>query len=214
MNSGILKTSSNTKTIPEPGSKTMNAASQSTQPRPAEARYDRVTIALHWIVVVFVIGLYAAAIIWGELPRGTPARKLLQALHISFGLLFIVVLAVRVYWRLFRRPHLPGVGSSAQRLAAAVAQNALYLMLVAQAVIGVCWRIAQQEPLAFFWLFELPEPLIFSKATGKLLGVTHEYLGHAIIIVASLHALAAIYHHFVLKDGVMRRMLPSAAARD
>ena len=176
-----------------------------------EARYDRVTIMLHWIVVVFVIGLYAAAIIWGELPHGTPTRKLLQALHISFGLLFIVVLALRVYWRLFRRPRLPyPSGSTAQRLAAAVVQNGLYIMLVAQAAIGVCWRIAQQEPLAFFWMFEFPEPQIFDKATEKLLGVTHEYLGHAIIVVAALHALAGLYHHFVLKDGLMRRILPGS----
>lgn len=191
----------------------MNAVAQSTQPKTADARYDRVTIALHWIVVLFVIFLYFSAIIWGELPKGTPPRKMLQALHVSFGLLFIVVLAWRVYWRLFRRPHLPGIGTAAQRLAASVAQNALYIMLVAQAVIGVCWRIAQQEPLAFFWLFEFPEPQIFDKATKQLLGVTHEYLGHAIIIVASLHALATIYHHFVLKDGVMRRMMPPPSVR-
>lgn len=188
----------------------MNAAAPPTRPPQADARYDRVTIALHWIVVLFVIFLYSSALIWDELPRGTPPRKLLQALHISFGLLFIVVLALRVYWRVFRRPHLPGIGTAAQRLAASSVQNALYLMLVAQAVIGVCWRIAQQEPLAFFWLFAFPEPQIFDKATRQLLGVAHEYLGHAIIVVASLHALAAIYHHFVLKDGVMRRMLPPA----
>lgn len=187
----------------------MNAPTPSMQPQLADPRYDRVTIALHWIVVLFVIFLYAAAIIWGELPRGTPARKLLQALHISFGLLFIVVLALRVYWRLFRRPRLPDPsGSAAQNLAAAVAQNGLYVMLVAQAVIGVCWRIAQQEPLAFFWMFEFPEPQIFDKAAKQLLGVTHEYLGHAIIVVAALHALAGLYHHFVLKDGLMRRILP------
>lgn len=191
----------------------MNLQTRSVPQPQSDARYDRTTIVLHWIVVVFVIGLYAAAIIWGELPRGTPMRKLLQALHISFGLLFIVVLAWRVYWRLFRRRKLPAAsGTAAQRLAATVVQNGLYVMLVAQAVIGVCWRIAQQEPLAFFWMFEFPEPQIFDKATKQLLGVAHEYLGHAIIIVAGVHALAGLYHHFVLKDGVMRRILPGASS--
>jgi cytochrome b561 len=176
-------------------------------PQPqTDARFDRITIVLHWLVVAFVIGLYASAIIWGELPRGVPARKLLQALHISFGLVFIVVLALRVYWRLFRRRDLPGVGGAMQRLAAAFVQHALYLMLIVQAVLGVCWRIGQQESLAFFWLFEFPEPKIFDKATTQLLGAAHEYLGHAIVIVAVLHALAALYHQFVLKDGVMNRM--------
>ncbi|HEX7917724.1 cytochrome b [Rudaea sp.] len=181
-------------------------------PQPqSDLRYDRTTILLHWIVVVFVIGLYAAAIIWGELPRGTPTRKLLQALHISFGLLFIVVLALRVYWRLFRRLRLPDPSSSAaQNLIASIVQNGLYVMLVVQAVIGVCWRIAQQEPLAFFWMFEFPEPQIFDKATKQLLGLAHEYLGHAIIIVAAFHALAGLYHHLVLKDGLMRRILPGS----
>ena len=189
----------------------MSLPSRSVPQPQSDLRYDRTTIVLHWIMVVFVIGLYAAAIIWGELPRGTPMRKLLQALHISFGLLFIVVLALRVYWRLFRRRKLPAANSgTAQRLAAAVVQNGLYVMLVAQAVIGVCWRIAQQEPLTFFWLFEFPEPQIFDKATKQLLGLAHEYLGHAIIIVAAVHALAGLYHHFVLRDGLMRRILPGS----
>lgn len=189
----------------------MNLPNRSIPQPQSDLRYDRITILLHWIVVVFVIGLYAAAIIWGELPRGTPMRKLLQALHISFGLLFIVVLALRVYWRLFRRRRLPDPSSStAQNLVASVVQNGLYVVLVAQAVIGVCWRIAQQEPLAFFWMFEFPEPQIFDKATKQLLGVAHEYLGHAIIIVAAVHALAGLYHHFVLRDGRMRRILPGS----
>ena len=189
--------------------KAMGTENQSTQLRRSDARYDRITIALHWLVVAFVIFLYSSALIWGELPRGTPARKLLQALHVSFGLLFVVVLALRVYWRATHGKRLPRIGTPVQRIGAAVVQNGLYLMLIAQATIGLCWRIAQQEPLAFFWLFELPEPQIFDKATRQLLGATHEYLGHAIIVVAVLHALAAIYHQLVLKDGVLRRMLPS-----
>lgn len=188
----------------------MNADASSLQHPPAGARFDRVTIALHWIVVLLVIFLYASALIWGELPRGTPPRKLLQALHVSFGLLFIGVLALRVYWRLRRGARLPGIGSAAQRLAAAVVQNGLYAMLITQAVLGVLWRIAQQEPLAFFWLFEFPEPPIFDKAAKQLLGTLHDYLGHTIVLVAALHAAAAIYHHLVLKDGVLRRMLPGA----
>lgn len=188
----------------------MSTGIPSAQQSQADARYDRLTIALHWLVVLFVIFLYSSALIWGELPRGTPPRKMLQALHVSFGLLFVVLLAVRVYWRLRHGKRLPLVGTAAQRLGAAVVHKGLYVMLIAQAVIGVCWRIAQQEPLAFFWLFEFPEPQIFDKATKQLLGVTHEYLGHAIIVVAAAHALAAIYHQFVLKDDVLRRMLPGA----
>lgn len=189
----------------------MNAGIPTASQTATDLRYDRITIALHWIVVLFVIFLYASALIWGELPRGTPPRKLLQALHVSFGLLFIAVLALRVYWRLQRGSRLPRVGGAAQRLGAAAVQNGLYVMLIAQAVIGVCWRIAQQEPLAFFWLFEFPEPQIFDKATKQLLGTIHEYLGHTIVIVAVLHALAAIWHHVVLKDGLMRRMLPGSS---
>ncbi len=189
----------------------MNDAKQPLPTLPPVARYDRITIALHWIVVVFVIGLYGSALIWDSLPRGP--RKSLEALHVSFGLLFVVVLAWRVYWRLFRRAHLPEIGNVAQRLATALVHNGLYIMLVVQAVVGVCWRIAQQEPLALFGLFAFPEPLIFDKATRRLLGSIHEYLGHTIAIVAALHALAALYHQYVLKDGLMQRMRPLSRSR-
>jgi cytochrome b561 len=131
---------------------------------PADTRYDRLTIVLHWLVVLFVIFLYSSALIWDELPHGVPARKLLQALHISLGLQFVVVLAARVYWGLRHGRRLPGVRSAAQRLLAGGVQNGLHVLLIAQAAIGVCWRIAQQEPLAFFWLFEFPEPHIFRQS--------------------------------------------------
>ena len=62
-------------------------------------RYDTPTILLHWLTALLVVGLFALAEIWDALPR-TPARKLLQSLHVSFGLLFAAVLVARIVWRL------------------------------------------------------------------------------------------------------------------
>lgn len=70
-------------------------------------RYDTPTILLHWLTALLVIGLFALAEIWDALPRGTPARKLLQSLHVSFGLLFAAVLVARIVWRLTAGRRLP-----------------------------------------------------------------------------------------------------------
>ena len=96
------------------------------------------------------------------------------------------------------------------RLASKAVHYLLYLLLVAQAATGFAFRWAQGHPVEFFGLFGIPGPYgAAGRPTRHLLHSVHEYLGWAIMIIAFAHALAALYHHYVLKDRLLSRMLPA-----
>ncbi|MFF7397388.1 cytochrome b [Achromobacter sp. NPDC008082] len=176
---------------------------------PAPAHYDRMTITLHWLTAVLVVGLFALAEIWSFLPRGTPTRKLLQSLHISFGLAFAAVFVVRVVWRLSRGRRLPRAASGLLGVASTGVHGLLYLLMATQIVLGFLFRWAQGEPFAFFGLFNVPTLIAIDHEQRRFIGGLHDTVAWIIIVLALLHALAALFHHYFLRDGVLRRMLSS-----
>ena len=173
------------------------------------AHYDRITIAFHWLTALLVVGLFALAEIWGFLPRGTPTRRLLQHLHISFGLLFAAVFVLRAVWRLTAGRRLPPPSRGWLRLASTGVHGLLYLLMATQIVLGFLFRWAQGEPFAFFGLFDVPTLIAIDHEQRRFIGGLHNTVAWCIIALALLHALAGLFHHYVLRDGVLRRMLAS-----
>ncbi|MBO9098026.1 MULTISPECIES: cytochrome b [unclassified Rhizobium] len=172
-------------------------------------RYDSWTIALHWFSALLVIALFASAITWDYLPRGTPLRKSLQSLHISMGILLSVIFIARVFWRSTGGRKLAALETGIQRILSKSVHHLLYLLLAAQIVLGYLFRWAQGEPFMFFGLFSIPNPIGENKELGHWYSSTHYYVGWTIIILACGHAVAALAHHYLMRDGVLRRMLPA-----
>ncbi|ORM65490.1 cytochrome B [Pantoea rodasii] len=176
-------------------------------------RYDAFSLTLHWITAFSVIFLFASAHIWEQLEKGTPLRKGLQAWHISFGILLAVVMVVRPLWRLYsqRQTHLamaPAENSTSMRIMAHAVHGLLYLLLFTQVALGFLFRWSQQEPFSFFGLFDVPAFIHVDTALRHTLAGLHNNVAWALIILAGAHALAALFHHYVLRDNVLRRMLP------
>lgn len=181
-------------------------------------RYDTFTLLLHWVTAASVIFLFASAHIWELLERGTPLRKGLQAVHISCGILLALVMVIRPLWRLvshissrFSMPPIEGT-----RLARSLAHGvhgALYLLLLIQIVLGFLFRWSQQEPFRFFGLFDLSGWVAVPPSLRHALAQWHGNVAWALIALASTHAFAALFHHYLLRDGVLRRMLPGRAFR-
>jgi cytochrome b561 len=174
-----------------------------------KTRYDRLTISLHWLTAVLVVALFAAAYIWNSLPPGTPMRKSLQALHISLGLLFTAVFIVRLFWRSSRGRHLSAKAGIMGMLSRGM-HWLLYALLVAQMALGFLLRWAQGEPFQFFGLFSMPMLLAPDKPLSKVYEMLHNDAAWIIIVLAAAHAVAALAHHYVLRDNVLRRMIPQA----
>ncbi|CAM5776938.1 cytochrome b561 [Labrys miyagiensis] len=176
----------------------------SSRPR---SRYDGFTISLHWLTALLVIALFVSIELRGFLPRGMALRHSLESLHISMGILLAAVMAVRILWRLARRYELSSTLPVWQERASSLMHLALYLLLAVQIALGFLWRWAQAEEFDFFGLFSIPSVPV-DAGLRPLLGDAHNIVAWTIIGLAGLHALAALVHHYALKDGVLLRMMP------
>jgi cytochrome b561 len=170
------------------------------------SRYDNVSVALHWLTVFLVLSLFALGELWGYTHR--PLRGELVMVHMSLGILLGLAVAARIVWRLLPghqvAPAVTGLTETLSRLV----HWLLYALLAFQSLFGWYVRWSEGEAMSFFGLL-IPSPLTpVSREMHHQLQEWHGWVGWAIVIVAAGHAAAALYHHFVLRDSVLVRMLP------
>ena len=170
------------------------------------SRYDGVSIALHWTTVVLVLALFALGELWGYAQR--PLRGQLIMLHMSLGILLGIAVAARIVWRLMPGHRVAPAGTGPGDALARSVHWLLYALLIVQSLFGWVVRWSEGEAMSFFGL-QIP-PLIapMTRAEHHILMERHNQLGWVIIILAAGHAAAALYHHYVLRDRVLARMLP------
>jgi cytochrome b561 len=171
--------------------------------------YDGVAIALHWATAFLVVANFALAQVWHWVAR--PAREFMENTHMSFGVLLTVAIIARLIWRWLPGRQVSSLQAGWVRLASKGTHYLLYLLLVAEAALGFAFRWGGGRPMAFFGTGIPPLIAELARPLRRELREFHEWIGWAIIVLALLHALAALYHHYVLKDRVLVRMLPSGA---
>ena len=171
--------------------------------------YDNVAVTLHWLTALLVVGQFVTAITWDYFPHRT--TETMESVHISLGVLLAAVIVARLVWRWLPGHQLSSLGLAWVRVASKAVHYLLYALLVVQASLGFAFRWAQGHSVEFFGLFGIPGPYgVLDKATRHTLHGLHEKIGWAIVIIAFGHAMAALYHHYVVKDRVLQRMLPLA----
>jgi len=168
--------------------------------------YDGVAMALHWATALLVFANFALAQTWDWFAK--PTRGLMEDTHMSFGVLLSGVIAARLIWRWIPGHQVSSLEAGWVKLASKGTHYLLYALLVGEAALGFTFRWGAGRPMAFFGT-SIP-PLIgeIARPDRHFLREVHEWTGWAIVIIALLHALAALYHHYVLQDRVLRRMLP------
>lgn len=168
--------------------------------------YDAVTIAFHWTTVVLVLVQFLLSQTWGLFAR--PARHLMIVGHMSFGIILTFVIVGRIIWRLIPGHQVPAIAAGWTEIAAKIVHYILYALLAAEAGLGFLFRWAGGEAMSFFGILISPPLAPFKKSNHELVALLHEKIGWAIIILAVGHALAALYHHYFLRDRILIRMLP------
>lgn len=169
--------------------------------------YDNVAVALHWTTALLVVVLFGLALSWDFFPK--PIQESMQSLHVSLGVLLAAVIVVRLIWRWIPGHQVHSLETGLVRMASKGVHYLLYALLALQLVLGFAFRWAQGHPVGFFGLFGIPGPFgAIDRSTRHIIHDFHEWVGWAIVIIAFAHALAALYHHYVLKDRVLMRMLP------
>jgi cytochrome b561 len=182
--------------------------------QPTPTRYDLVSQAFHWVTAIAV----TAAFILG--PEGfgrmmrqgvDPATHADIVWHESLGLLVFALTLLRLLW-LAVRPAAPKVAMTPwMQMASKLAHWALWTLLLALPMSAIVALGSEAHPLTLLGGVRIDEmPVIANAAFAGWAdwGDVHQLLGDAIMWIAGLHAAAALFHHFVLKDSVLRTMLP------
>lgn len=174
------------------------------------ARYGPVSQGFHWLTVALFATQIGIALYMEDLPRG-PDKLEWYARHKSIGLTILVLILLRLAWRRINQtPPLPEGTERWQRILAHGTQHTLYLILILMPVSGLVMSWAANYPISIYGLFTLPNLVAPSDALKEAMEVTHEVFAWMVLGLVSLHVAGALRHHFVLKDDVLRRMLPGA----
>lgn len=176
-------------------------------------RFDGLTRLLHWLTVVLVIFQFASG--WSfALTEGTPLFSSLLILHRSGGTALWAITMLRLSWRATyaKFPPFPAGLPHLMEWAAKTSERALYMLLLCEPGAGLAATLLRGRPFELFaWTIPalLPRSLSWSTTFQEL----HEWGAWALAALAGMHALAALFHHIVLKDDVLEAMLPARRPR-
>jgi len=170
----------------------------------AAARYNRVARLLHWSIAVLVIANLAS----GLLHEPLEGVVRLIPVHKAIGLTVLVLTLVRIAWRLtWTAPPHPASMTRREAAAAKAVHGVFYLLMLAMPLSGWIMASAGKYPLTWFGLFDWPKLSVSREgAAYAAAGPAHEWLGWLFLALAVIHVAAALRHHFVLRDDVLRRM--------
>ena len=169
--------------------------------------YDGVTKVLHWLIFAAVAAQYAVGEFMPHIGRKTQDVGLV-ALHMSLGATVLVLIVVAIAWRLTHPvPQLPELPAW-QRIAATLTHWALYLLILVMTMLG--WAATDSRGWQVPVLGLIPLPAIANKGDrwAHSAGDIHTFLVNVLLGLVILHVVAALYHHFFLRDKVLTRILP------
>jgi cytochrome b561 len=163
----------------------------------------------HWLVAALIFIQFALgwlAVGWAL----SPTKINLFVWHKSVGMLILALVVARLLNRLARlTPPLPADTPAWERAAARWSHTLLYVLMVAMPLTGWAINSAAGIPFRIFWQLPLPALMAPDKHTADIVALVHFALGIAFVALLILHIGAALRHHFVKRNDVLRRMLPS-----
>lgn len=177
--------------------------------RNTESSWGSVTKFMHWSISSSVIMIFLIAFfLLGR--RNSPYIADYFTLHESLGMTVLFLMIIRLPWRLSNKtPALPSTVPTWQRIASRTSHALLYLCLFIMPLSGWIHATAHGYAPKVWWLYTLAAPVAEDKALSHNTELVHNFFAWVFGIVICIHVLAAIKHHFIDKDNVLSRMLPS-----
>lgn len=175
------------------------------------AHYDTLTRFLHWGMAGMIVMIVAAVELHELFPKGSDERALFMKIHIQGGLGILFLVWLRILNSLTHSmPSIHPTPAVWQIALAKAMHIALYLAMIALPVLGVLMTHAGDRAVDFFGI-GIPPIISADKALAKDLKEAHEVIGNTLVGLIVFHALAAIWHHVVVKDNTLTRMLGKKA---
>ncbi len=191
------------------------------------SKYTKTAIVLHWLIGLAILGMFALGWYMAELPKDAPKvaefdlfdlgiytvqlaeavspRTFYFNLHKSIGVTILLLVAIRVYWRLTHEPPpLLDTMKAWEKKLAKGGHHLLYLLMVAMPVSGLIMAAYSKFGVKWFGIPLIPG--LDDKGLRELFAEVHEIVGTIMILIIILHVVAALKHKFIDKDDTMKRM--------
>jgi len=175
----------------------------------AITRYSPVAIALHWLMAVLIIATFLLGLTMVDMPGVTPTKLRYFNYHKWLGITVLALAMLRGLWRLSHpAPSLPLSTPAWQKTVADLTHYALYFLIFAVPLSGYFYSLAAGFKVVYLGIIPLPVLIEPNPEWKPLLKNLHYLLNITLGTLVSLHVLAALKHHFIDRDDILRRMLP------
>lgn len=187
-------------------------AFSSSGPKQVGSRYTPLAMALHWLLGLTIMGMFAVGVYMAGLPF-SPLRLKLYNWHKWAGVTFLALSVLRLLWRMTHRPPvLPEAITQAmpawQIRAYHATHHLLYLLFFAVPLIGWAYSSAAGFPIVWFGQIQLPDLVAPNKPLAEVIKPLHALFAYVLVGLAGLHIAAALKLHWIDRDGLLSRMLP------
>lgn len=172
-------------------------------------RYDPFAIALHWLLAVLIVGSFGVGLYMTGLPF-SPLRLKVYNWHKWAGVTILALSALRLLWRLGHRPPaLPADMPGLQKAGSRISHTLMYLLFFAVPLSGWAYSSAMGMPVSWFGVLALPDFMAVDHDLAEaVLQPLHRNCAFALAGITLLHVAAALKHHWIDRDGLLKRMWP------
>jgi cytochrome b561 len=168
--------------------------------------YGAISKFFHWIIALFILSLITVGFIMTSM-ENSPDKWQLYGLHKAFGVIVFSLIVLRIFWSLINvSPKLPANTSFIIVILSRLAHFLLYISMILMPFSGIAMSRFGGYPINVFDLFIIPADSK-NQTLATLFHDIHGITAWTIVVLVSLHALAALYHHFVIRDNVFLRMI-------
>ena len=175
--------------------------------RNTQGTYGLVAVFLHWLVALAVAGMFGLGYWMVGLTYYDSWYKQGPDIHRSLGVLLFTAMLLRVVWRLMNPRPEPVPGHRRWEVVAAhLAHGLLYVLLFVATVSGYLISTADGSSVIVFGWFDVPSITGRIKGMEDTAGVVHYWATWSVVVLAGIHALGALKHHFIDRDNTLRRM--------
>lgn len=166
--------------------------------------YNTTSQCFHWLVAALILLMLALGFSLDLVPDEW--RRMVMKTHKATGTLILGLAVMRLIWQMFARNPPPPAGPWLQVKAAQVMHILLYALMLAMPLTGLMMMSAVGNSVDFYGLVQIP-PLLPENEMMDTLAAIHGWLAYALLALIGLHTAGALYHHIILKDDLLLRMI-------